>query len=67
MNGGCYLKSELQLSTDMVGRQPVAQRVAYHPIPERERGGRGGGEKAVSLSAFHGRNIHNRVNINVID
>lgn len=37
MNGRSYLKSELQLATDMICRKPATKSVAYNPVPERKQ------------------------------
>lgn len=37
VNTGGQLEAELQLTTDVVGRQPAAQRVAHYPIPADTR------------------------------
>lgn len=36
VDGGCDLKSELQMSTHMVSWKPAAKCVADHPIPRRK-------------------------------
>lgn len=37
MDGRSYLKSELQLATDMICRKSATQSVAYNPVPERKQ------------------------------